>query len=597
MAKKRNKAEAQSLSEQNLSEQKSPEQKISAETVVKSVPKKRKPKNKVAKKESLKTQDDARLCELVDRLIHYALSQELMGAEDVDYARNTLLSHFQLKVYTGSPYTSLTKKPPTLDPVTGLAELLNALCDEAHARGLIEPNTTLQRDLFDTKLMASLMPRPSEVVKHFAWLYKTKGPKAATEDFYALSQKSNYIRRDRIAKDVRWVYAGRYGHLDITINCSKPEKDPRDIAQQAQTSSVSYPKCPLCKEAVGYEGSPSYPARQTHRIIPLELKQQTYYLQYSPYVYYNEHCIVFNEVHQPMKIDRGTFEALLDFVDIFPHYFIGSNADLPIVGGSILSHDHFQGGQYVFAMEKAKAARSFKHPNFSAVEIEELHWPMTVLRLSSTERSALIQLADLILKTWRSYSDERMQIVAEDESGPHNTITPIARHKKNRYELDLVLRNNRCDAKHPMGIFHPHEEKHHIKKENIGLIEVMGLAVLPGRMVQAMDLLEDAYVKGLPLTDPLIEKHVDWFKQWIARVQAKRQGVQDFDASEIDVYYQATPKLKRSQLHSLLRREIGSVFEAVLEDCAVFPKSKGSQALDRFIEAIGAKVKNKRAAK
>jgi UDPglucose--hexose-1-phosphate uridylyltransferase len=410
--------------------------------------------------------------------------------------------------------------------------------------------------------MDCVMPRPSEVIRRFHSDY-ARNPKAATDRFYKLSQASNYIRTDRIAKNLQWKTPTEYGDLDITINLSKPEKDPRDIAKAKLIKSTSYPKCLLCRENEGFAGHAGHPARQTHRLIPLRLSGHRWFLQYSPYTYYNEHCIVLNRKHVPMKISRRSFENLLDFVTIFPHYFVGSNADLPIVGGSILSHDHYQGGRYNFAMAKAPIEKHYKFEGFEGIEAGRVKWPMSTIRLRGEDREELIELADKIQLAWRGYSDESAEILAETDGNPHNTVTPIARRKGELYELDLVLRNNRTTEEHPLGLFHPHAEVHHIKKENIGLIEVMGLAVLPARLKGELSALAEALVSGAPLTGAL-EKHAPW-------------------AEELQTRYTFTPE----NAAGILETEVGRVFARVLEHAGVYKRNAaGKEAFMRFVGAV-----------
>ena len=423
----------------------------------------------------------------INRLLNFAKQNMLINEDDYYYAANRLLD--VLKVDAFEP-EFVDEKLPTAMPI------LENMLDYAAEKGLIE-NTTENRDLFDTRIMDCVMPRPSEVVRRFTNDY-ARSPKAATDEFYKMSIASNYIRKDRIDKNIVWKTATEYGDLDITINLSKPEKDPRDIAKAKLAPSSGYPKCLLCRENEGYAGHPGHPARETHRLIPLRLSAHRWFLQYSPYTYYNEHCIVLNRKHVPMKVSRKSFENLLDFVTIFPHYFLGSNADLPIVGGSILSHDHYQGGRYTFAMAKAPIEKFYTFPGFEDIKVGRVKWPMSTIRLQGEDRETLADLAEKILDAWRKYSDPSVEILAETDGTPHNTITPIARRRGNLYELDLVLRNNRTTKEHPLGLFHPHAEVHHIKKENIGLIEVMGLAVLPARLKKEMARVGEELVKGTP---------------------------------------------------------------------------------------------------
>lgn len=440
--------------------------------------------------------------------------------------------------------------------------ILKDLLDYACQQGLCDDNV-VARDLFDTKLMNDLMPRPSEVIKTFHEKYLIS-PKDATDYFYKLSQDSDYIRRYRICKDIKWKTDTKYGALDITINLSKPEKDPKAIAAAKKAKQSGYPKCLLCQENVGYAGRSNHPARENHRIIPMEIHHSQWFMQYSPYVYYNEHCIVFNGQHVPMKVERATFCKLFDYVKQFPHYMLGSNADLPIVGGSILSHDHFQGGRYDFAM--AKAPIEIEVGQFAGVDVGIVKWPMSVLRLSGKDTETIIELADKILNAWRNYSDEEVNILAQTDGEPHNTITPIARKKGEVYELDLVLRNNRTTKERPDGLFHPNAKLHHIKKENIGLIEVMGLAILPGRLKDELSLLADCLLAGGdPNGDERIAKHADW-------------------AQELTEKYGTWSK---DSIDEILKKEVGLVFQQVLEDAGVYKcDAKGREAFLRFINGL-----------
>ena len=421
------------------------------------------------------------------------------------------------------------------------------------------------RDLFDTKIMSLLMPRPGEVIKTFQELYE-KDPVEATDYYYKFSRDSDYIRRYRIAKDMKWIAETEYGDLDITINLSKPEKDPKAIAAARTAKQSGYPKCLLCRENEGYAGRVNHPARQNHRIIPVTIQGDTWGFQYSPYVYYNEHCIVFNGQHVPMKIDRNAFCKLFDFVKQFPHYFVGSNADLPIVGGSILSHDHFQGGNYEFAMAKAPVERSFTIKGFEDLEAGIVRWPMSVIRLKGADTERIIDLADLILHHWRGYTDEAAFVYAETDGEPHNTITPIARRRGECFELDLVLRNNITTKEHPLGVYHPHAKHHHIKKENIGLIEVMGLAVLPARLKGEMEELKAAMLAGRNLReDELLKKHADWVEEFSDKYE----------------------RIDESNIDDILHHEIGLVFMEVLTDSGVYKRNEeGQKAFDRFIASV-----------
>ena len=444
-----------------------------------------------------------------------------------------------------------------------LEEVLKDLLDWAVENGRMDEGTT-SRDLFDTELMGRLTPRPSQVIREFQARYE-ESPETATDWYYKFSQDTDYIRRYRIAKDVKWVAPTPYGDLDITINLSKPEKDPRAIAAAKTAPQGGYPKCQLCRENEGYAGRMNHPARQNHRIIPITIDGKDWFFQYSPYVYYNEHCIVFNGQHVPMKIDRSAFRKLLDFVKQFPHYFVGSNADLPIVGGSILSHDHFQGGRYTFAMEKAPVEKPVSFSGFEDVECGIVKWPMSVIRLRSADDDRLVDLAEKILTTWRGYTDEAAFIFAETDGEPHNTITPIARMRDGKFELDMVLRDNITTEEYPLGVYHPHQELHHIKKENIGLIEVMGLAVLPSRLKGELAALADALVEGRDIrADEALEKHADW-------------------AEELKMRYTFT----RENAMEILQKEVGVVFAKVLEHAGVYKcTDEGRAAFLRFISSV-----------
>ncbi len=488
----------------------------------------------------------------LDALVRYGIGCGLIEQADACYVKNRLLEILRLD------------EAPAVEEIhAALPELLAALTDDAVQRGLTGGSVT-ERDLFDTKLMGALTPYPHEVRAEFARRYAVS-PEAATDWFYRFSQDTNYIRRDRIARDLKWKYASPYGALDITINLSKPEKDPRDIAAAKAAPQSGYPRCLLCAENEGYAGRGNHPARQNHRILPLTLDGSQWYLQYSPYVYYNEHCIALNAEHRPMHIDGVTFRRLLDFVKIFPHYFIGSNADLPIVGGSILSHDHFQGGRYRFAMEEAPVEREVRFADFPAVRAGVVRWPMSVIRLTSADRAQLLALAERILARWRGYSDPEAGVLAETDGVPHNTITPIARRRGADYELDLVLRCNITTPELPLGVFHPHPELHHIKKENIGLIEVMGLAVLPARLKKELEDVRTAILTGADLRqDETLGKHADW-------------------VDELRQRYDFTPE----NTEDILRQEVGAVFTRVLEDAGVFKRNDaGQQAFGRFLASI-----------
>ena len=486
-------------------------------------------------------------------LADYAVAKGLIEEADRPWAVNRLLETMGLSSY----------EAPETVPQASLEEILTALVNDAVARGVIEDGIA-SRDLFDTKLMGVLTPRPSQVIARFHEKM-AESREAATDWFYTFCQDADYIRRYRIARDVKWVTPTEFGDLDITINLSKPEKDPRAIAAARTAVQSGYPKCQLCRENEGYAGRLDHPARQNHRIIPVTIDGQDWFFQYSPYVYYNEHCIVFNGKHVPMKIDRSAFRKLLDFVVQFPHYFVGSNADLPIVGGSILSHDHFQGGRYTFAMEKAPVEQTVTFPGYEDVEAGIVRWPMSVIRIRCADDKRLVDLAEKILTAWRGYSDPDAFIFAETDGEPHNTITPIARKRGDKYELDLVLRNNITTEEFPLGVFHPHAELHHIKKENIGLIEVMGLAVLPSRLKNELKELADALVSGGDLrANDAIAKHADW-------------------AEELKTRYTFTA----DNVEGILRDEVGKVFARVLQDAGVYKCTpEGRAAFQKFIASV-----------
>lgn len=496
----------------------------------------------------------------IKKLVAYGLQTGLVAPEDKIYTTNRLLELFQLDELEDS-----VASEDVTASTDELESILNSMMDYAVEQGIMEEDGIVYRDLFDTKIMSVLMPRPSEVIKKFWELYK-ESPEKATDYYYKLSQDSDYIRRYRIVKDMKWVTKTAYGDLDITINLSKPEKDPKAIAAAKNAKQAGYPKCLLCVENEGYAGRVNHPARQNHRIIPVTINESNWGFQYSPYVYYNEHCIVFNSQHIPMKIERATFCKLFDFVKQFPHYFVGSNADLPIVGGSILSHDHFQGGHYEFAMAKAPMEKEFVVKGFEDITAGIVNWPMSVIRLRGKETERIIELADIILGKWRAYTDEEAFIFAETEGEPHNTITPIARKRGDLYELDLVLRNNITTGEHPLGVYHPHAKLHHIKKENIGLIEVMGLAVLPARLKSEMADLKKAMLEGKDLrSDEVLEKHAEWVEEFTAKYEK-------IDASNID---------------KIVEEEIGLVFMQVLEDAGVYKRNEeGRAAFDRFVKSI-----------
>ena len=494
----------------------------------------------------------------IKKLATYAVEHYLIHPVDRTFATNRILEALHLDEYV---------EPETAFSDVDLEETLAELLDYAAANGLIEENTTVYRDLFDTKLMGLLTPAPHEVIDTFTALYASS-PEAATDYYYKLSRDTDYIRTYRVKKDLRWVYKSEFGDLDITVNLSKPEKDPKAIAAARNAAKSSYPKCLLCHENEGYAGNLHSPARQNHRPIPITINNSQWYLQYSPYVYYNEHCIAFNGQHTPMKIDRAAFGKLLDFVTLFPHYFLGSNADLPIVGGSILSHDHFQGGRYTFAMTKAPVEKEIAFAGFADVKAGIVKWPLSTIRLRCADRARLIDLADKILGAWRGYTDENAFILAETNGEPHNTITPIARRRGDDYELDLVLRNNITTEEYPLGVYHPHAELHHIKKENIGLIEVMGLAVLPARLKKEMDTLKETILSGGDLrADESIAKHADWAEEFLGR--------RSVTADNID---------------EVVEEEIGRVFAEVLVHAGVYKcDAAGREAFDRFIAYVNEK--------
>ena len=495
------------------------------------------------------------LFENIKKLVQYGIDTGLTPECERIYTTNLLLDLFGEENYED---TDIQGEEINLETVLG------ALLDEACKRGIIE-DSTVYRDLFDTKLMNCLTPRPAQVQAEFAKRYEVS-PKEATDYFYKLSQDSDYIRRYRVKKDRKWKVDSAYGEIDITINLSKPEKDPKAIAAAKNAKVSSYPKCQLCVENEGYAGRVNHPARENHRIIPITVNDSAWGFQYSPYVYYNEHCIVFNGEHTPMKIEKQTFVKLFDFVKLFPHYFLGSNADLPIVGGSILSHDQFQGGNYTFAMAKAPMEETFTIKNFEDVEVGIVKWPLSVLRLRSTDESRLIELGAHILDAWRGYTDEAVFVFASTDGEPHNTITPIARKVGDTYELDLALRNNITTEEHPLGVYHPHAQWHNIKKENIGLIEVMGLAVLPSRLKEEMEILADYLVEGKNIREnEKIEKHADW----VERFRGKYDGFTKENVMEI------------------LEKEVGIVFTNVLEDAGVYKcTEEGRIAFKRFIETL-----------
>ncbi len=489
----------------------------------------------------------------IDALVSYAMNTGLAEPADHQVLTNRLLDLLRKDDYIPSD------EPQPED----LEEILAGILDYAVAHGLCEDNITA-RDIFDTRIMGAITPMPREVIRTFEEKYAVS-PTAATDWYYQFSCSTDYIRRYRIARDMRWKYPSAYGEMDITINLSKPEKDPKAIAAAKNAPQFAYPKCQLCAENEGYAGRMNHPARANHRIIPIQICDADWCLQYSPYVYYNEHCIVFNSQHVPMKIDRSAFQKLLDFVRIFPHYFVGSNADLPIVGGSILSHEHFQGGHYTFAMEMAPVETPVTLTGFEDIQAGIVKWPMSVIRLNGSDPQRIANLADKILSCWRTYSDESMGIIPFSDGEPHNTITPIARRRGENYELDLVLRCNITTPEHPLGLFHPHADKHHIKKENIGLIEVMGLAVLPSRLKGELTALADAMVEGKDIAaDTVLSKHAAWADGMKAQYSFTKENALD-----------------------IILQETGKVFAAVLEDAGVYKHTpEGQTAFRSFIDCL-----------
>ena len=491
----------------------------------------------------------------IAKLVQYGIETGLTPECERIYTTNLLLDCFKEDEYTG-----VSEIYENVDLESTLTELLN----EAVSRGIIE-DSIVYRDLFDTKLMNCLMPRPAQVQDKF-WTLYDKNPVEATDYFYKLSQDSDYIRRYRVKKDLKWKVESEYGDIDISINLSKPEKDPKAIAAAKLAKASSYPKCLLCMENEGYAGRTNHPARENHRIIPITINNTPWGMQYSPYVYYNEHCIVFNSAHTPMQINRDAFVKLFDFVKLFPHYFLGSNADLPIVGGSILSHDHFQGGNYEFAMAKAPIEKFVTIPGFEDVEAGIVKWPLSVLRIRHKDEKRLIELADHVLAAWRGYTDEAAFIFAETDGEPHNTITPIARKTGEMYELDLTLRNNITTEEHPLGVYHPHAQYHNIKKENIGLIEVMGLAILPARLKEELALLGEYILEGKDITsEPSIEKHAAWVQEFLPKYD----------------------NINAENITEILQKEVGIVFTHVLEDAGVYKcTEEGRDAFMRFISIL-----------
>ena len=501
-------------------------------------------------------------------LAEYGLTTGLIEKADKTYTINRLMELLEVDDIEDSVFEEFAKREPMTQESAeaALEGILEDMMSYAYDKGIMKENSIVYKDLFDTKIMGCLVARPSEIRAKFKDLYENESSLAATDYFYKLSCDSNYIRRQRIKKDQKWTTDTEYGTLDVTINLSKPEKDPKAIAAAKNAKQSAYPKCQLCAENEGYAGRVNHPARQNHRIIPVTINNSDWYFQYSPYVYYNEHCIVFNSKHTPMKIERATFGKLLDFVTNFPHYFVGSNADLPIVGGSILTHDHFQGGHYTFAMAKAPIEKEISFKGYEDVRAGIVKWPMSVIRISGADKDRLIDLADKILVAWRGYTDEEAFIFAETDGEPHNTITPIARRRGEDYELDLVLRNNITTEEHPLGVYHPHAHLHHIKKENIGLIEVMGLAVLPARLKDEMAELADAIINGRDLhSTETLASHAEWAEGFLPKYD----------------------KVDESNVMDIIHEEMGQVFKEVLECAGVYKcTEEGRKAFMRFVESV-----------
>ncbi|MDD6763370.1 MAG: UDP-glucose--hexose-1-phosphate uridylyltransferase [Clostridiales bacterium] len=496
--------------------------------------------------------------EELDRLVSYGILTGLIDESDSIYVRNRLLTKLGLDAYE--------ETEAKCGGAEELDDILKNITDYAVSQGMLENDSVVYRDIFDTEIMDTLTPYPSTVIKEFNSRYEISS-KEATDYFYKLSCDTNYIRRGRIKKDIKWIVDSEYGEIEITINRSKPEKDPKAIAAAKLQKQSSYPKCQLCVENEGYGGRVNHPARQNHRIIPIDICGGKWGFQYSPYVYYNEHCIVFNSEHVPMVIDKSAFAKLLDFITRFNHYIIGSNADLPIVGGSILSHEHFQGGNHIFAMHRAKSEKFYTVPGFEDIEVSRLAWPMSVLRLRSDDTEKLVELADRILTSWRAYTDEDAFIYAQTDGEPHNTITPIASMSDGKYVLDLVLRNNITTEEHPLGVYHPHAELHHIKKENIGLIEVMGLAVLPSRLVEELDAVANAIINGKDLkAEEKTASHAEWVYNTVLP---------------------GHPSINKDNIMDILKEEVGKVFVNVLEHAGVYKRdAEGMAAFDRFVAQL-----------
>ncbi len=494
------------------------------------------------------------ICANIQKLIDYALDRGLITSDDIYVVRNYLMQVLEVDAWEECP---CEYKGESVD------SLLEPLLEYACENGVIT-DTANSRDLLDTKIMGVLTPMPREIIAEFRSIYNDD-PKKATDWYFKICEDLNYVRAGRIAKDLKWTYECEYGTLDITINCSKPEKDPRDIAAQGKQKAASYPKCQLCPENAGFAGHVNHPARQNLRPVPISVYGDEWQLQYSPYGYYNEHCIVFNTNHIPMKIDSTVFEKLFDIIDYLPHYFVGSNADLPIVGGSILSHEHFQGGNYTFAMDRAPIEKDFDIPGYSYVKAGVVKWPLSVIRLSSEDRSELSKCCNYILEKWRAYSDESAGIYSETDGTPHNTVTPIARRRDGMYECDLVLRNNITTEDRPLGVFHPNPSLHHIKKENIGLIEVMGLAVLPSRLSKEIVLLERAMLNNESMEAPELKQHEAWAKEILKK----------------------HPEFSAQNARHIIEQEIGRVFLEVLMDAGVFKRDEsGKAAFMRFVNIL-----------
>lgn len=513
-------------------------------------------------------QQESQIGDALQHLLDYAVQRELIEEADRTWALNQVLEVLRLDAPPSSSKGAANEPIPD----EALPQILDSLLDDAAGRGVLQQDSVVFRDLLDTALMGRLTPPPRQIRKQFQEL-REASPQSATDWLYRLCQDTNYIRRDRMARDRRWQAETPYGTMDITINLAKPEKDPRAIAAARDLPASDYPQCLLCVENEGYAGRVNHPARQNHRVAPVTINDAPWYIQYSPYVYYDKHCIVFNQEHTPMKIDRAAFDKLLDFTAQFPHFFVGSNADLPIVGGSILAHDHFQGGQFEFAMERAPVEASIAFEGFPEVTAGIVEWPMSVLRLTGPDRGQLAQLAEKILTEWRGYTDEDAFVFAETDGEPHNTITPIARRRGDDYELDLVLRNNITTDEHPMGVFHPHSELHHLKKENIGLIEVMGLAVLPSRLKDELTAVAEGLASGADLrANPLSEKHADWAGE---------------SAEEARAAAQAAPEHPVDAALAVVEQKVGEAFSQVLEHAGVYKRDDaGKEAFRRFVDHV-----------